>query len=363
MPVSRHPSTAPGRSAASTSSGAASASPADADEMDVPKLALFTTAYSLVEGLLTYPYDVLKTRLQVAAPRSREARLGTWGMLHSAIRRGRPEELYRGFRWNVLGGVPSEVAYYVSYTTAKRALLRTQFGQDHPSTVFATAAVVAEASSVALWVPIDVISQRLMLQKSARPPDASAISSAGASQIGVSSGGDAPTRVVPRRERTGMQIASSIVRAEGLPGLWRGTHVTLLALAPSSIAWWLTHEHAKERASAKFGLPTEHALVLGFSGALAGVAQTVVTNPLDVVKTRLQTSEAALPAMRVLRGVLSESGWLGLYSGLFPRLVAAVPRSVCTVVAYERAIEYCRRMPASASERGGGGEGWRWWAR
>ena len=33
----------------------------------------------------------------------------------------------------------------------------------------------------------------------------------------------------------------------------------------------------------------------------------------------------------------------GLYSGFLPRLLAAVPRSVCTVLAYERAIAFCKR--------------------
>ena len=86
----------------------------------------------------------------------------------------------------------------------------------------------------------------------------------------------------------------------------------------------------------------DHALVHGWSGALAGVTSTVVTNPLDVVKTRLQCSETALSALDVLRGLLRESGLRGLFSGLMPRLAAAVPRSVCTVLAYERAIALCR---------------------
>ena len=89
-------------------------------------------------------------------------------------------------------------------------------------------------------------------------------------------------------------------------------------------------------------LSEDHAFVHGWSGALAGVTSTIATNPLDVVKTRLQVSEGQVSAIGVLRGVLSESGLRGLYSGLIPRLAAAVPRSVCAVLAYERAIALCR---------------------
>ena len=79
----------------------------------------------------------------------------------------------------------------------------------------------------------------------------------------------------------------------------------------------------------------------------AAIATTIVTStiasmPLDVVKTQLQCSEASQPAADVLRGVLREMGWRGLWTGFIPRVLAAVPRSVCTVLAYERAIALCR---------------------
>ena len=83
--------------------------------------------------------------------------------------------------------------------------------------------------------------------------------------------------------------------------------------------------------------------MLGLSGALAGIAATVVTNPVDVIKTRAQCFESPQSLRTVLRGVLCEAGWRGLYSGFLPRLLAAVPRSVCTVLAYEKAIAFCRR--------------------
>ena len=40
-------------------------------EVDLRKLAVYTTAYSLVEGAVTYPYDLVKTRQQMAPPGSR----------------------------------------------------------------------------------------------------------------------------------------------------------------------------------------------------------------------------------------------------------------------------------------------------
>lgn len=155
-------------------------------------------------------------------------------------------------------------------------------------------------------------------------------------------------------ERTGVQVAMDIVRREGPFGLWRGTGATLAFFGPNSAIWWLTHEHAKASFSSRFdkhvnASPCSAAdlepstSVLVASGALAGGVSTIFTNPLDVVKTRLQTSTSAISVEAVLRGVLCTVGWRGLYAGLVPRLLAVIPRSICSVLAYERAVEFCRK--------------------
>eukprot|EP00966_Prymnesium_polylepis_P142464 3289397-Prymnesium_polylepis.1 len=117
----------------------------------------------------------------------------------------------------------------------------------------------------------------------------------------------------------------------------------MLSYAPNSAVWWWTHEQAKAGLSRRLGKADDHAGVLGISGALAGISSTIATNPLDVVKTRVQCAEVPIPVAEIWRGILREAGWRGLYSGVAPRLLAAVPRSICTVLAYEKAIALCRK--------------------
>lgn len=348
-----------------------------ATNIDLRKLAALTTVYSLIEGMITYPYDLVKTRQQMAAPGSQVTRLTTTAYVHQIIETQGPRALYRGFGWNVLGGVPSEVAYYAVYTQAKQAMLQTHLGQRHPSAVFAGAGLLADLVSVLLWVPTDLISQRLQLQevRTTQPPalgcadhqlqwlralsrrDAMTTSAAEGVSAKASLSDKAAARILAGRGGaiaaeqpscpTGLQVALGIYQREGVLGLWRGTGATMASLAPNSAVWWLTHENAKSWLAMHMRRDEDHAAVLAASGTLAGISSTLATIPLDVVKTRLQCSDSRQSALTVLRDVLQQSGWRGLYSGIVPRLAAAVPRSVCTVLAYERAIALCKRPALS----------------
>ena len=303
-----------------SSAGSSSRDPPVAEDDDHPDLnlgllAAMTTIYTIAEGVVTYPYDLVKTRQQVMQHGSAASEMSTGAQLLQLQREGGVRALYRGFGWSLLGGIPSEVVYYVGYTQVKQALLLTPTGQANPSAVFVLAATAADMGSVVLSVPADVVSQRLQVQS---------------------------TREAATRQG-GMQIARQILRHEGVGGLWRGAGVSLACYLPHSAVWWCTHEKAKVALERRLRCGPEHAGMLGLSGALAGVAASAVTNPIDVIKTRVQCFETPQSLRQTLHDVLQEAGWRGLYSGFMPRLLAAVPRSVCTVLAYERAIAFCRR--------------------
>ena len=229
-------------------------------------------------------------------------------------------QLYRGFRWSVLGGIPSEIVYYLGYTKTKNWLLQTRLGRDNQPAVFFLAGALADVASVLVSVPADIISQRLQLQGGAGIP-------------------------IRTADRTGLSIARSIIRREGLVGLWRGTGATIAYFAPNSALWWLTHELVKkELTRGNAGGPSEssvHNNVLIASGGVAGLVSGLVTNPLDMIKTRFQCSPSPLSLRTVVVSIWREGGFLRFWSGIFPRLMSAVPRSIGTVVAYERAVEFC----------------------
>lgn len=126
---------------------------------------------------------------------------------------------------------------------------------------------------------------------------------------------------------------SKIVATEGVRGLYRGLAPTLVALLPNWAVYFTAYERLKvviaNRVDPKHaGSPAVHMA----AAAGAGAATMLITNPLWVIKTRLQTQNLGLrfgagragsyrglvdAAVRIAR----EEGLSGMYSGLGPSLM------------------------------------------
>ena len=127
---------------------------------------------------------------------------------------------------------------------------------------------------------------------------------------------------------------AQIGRQEGLRGLYRGLTPTLMALLPNWAVYFTVYDHFKTRLTTRpcgkrvAATPLTHMT----AAAGAGVATLAVTNPLWVVKTRLQTQNMKLdvrPAritayrntFHALAQITREEGLGGLYSGLAPSMM------------------------------------------
>ncbi|CAL0318084.1 unnamed protein product [Lupinus luteus] len=141
----------------------------------------------------------------------------------------------------------------------------------------------------------------------------------------------------------------NIFKTEGFRGMYRGLSPTILALLPNWAVYFTVYEQLK-------GLLRSHAdgsnelTTVGniISAAGAGAATAISTNPLWVVKTRLQT-QGMRPDVIPYKSILSaltrithEEGMRGLYSGIVPSL-AGISHVAIQFPTYEKIKSYIAR--------------------
>ncbi|KAF5696078.1 hypothetical protein FGLOB1_13794 [Fusarium globosum] len=214
--------------------------------------------------LLMHSLDTVKTRQQ-GDPHvpSRYTSLGQsyytiWRQ--EGIRRG----LYGGWIPALGGSFPGTVMFFGTYEWSKRFLIDHGV-QQHIS--YLTAGFLGDLAASIVYVPSEVLKTRLQLQGRYNNPH-------------FTSG---------YNYRGTIDAARTIVRAEGASALFYGYKATLYRDLPFSALQFMFWEQfttwaRKYKQSRDIGVSLEL-----LTGAAAGGLAGVITCPLDVVKTRLQT--------------------------------------------------------------------------
>ncbi|KAI9346827.1 mitochondrial carrier domain-containing protein [Zopfochytrium polystomum] len=164
----------------------------------------------------------------------------------------------------------------------------------------------------------------------------------------------------------GTELIRHIIKTEGIGGFYRGFFTSILTYAPSSAVWWSTYSAVKsaitdtllrvfptswstslvgidgERHSRTAVSESANLLLSGISGFTAGCVSAVMTNPMDVVKTRVQTqiggsvSGSEFSQLKAtVRRLHSQEGWKGFTRGMGARMLNMGPVSVMMIVTYE----------------------------
>lgn len=113
---------------------------------------------------------------------------------------------------------------------------------------------------------------------------------------------------------------TSVLRAKGVRGLYRGVWPTLVGIIPYSGTSFFTFETLKKLHQDYSHKPPSPITRLVF-GALAGLLGQTVTYPMDIVRRRMQTEGAALPVaynsiVSTLSYVYRTEGVRGLFKGV-----------------------------------------------
>ena len=237
---------------------------------DLDKLKFFTIAPSLFVGVrfMVYPFNLIKTRLFMQSRKSMYT--GTLDAFHQVLKHEGVSGLYKGFvasSFSILSGQ----LYLTSYQ-----LVRAWMEGYRSEVKGLVGGFCASVIGQTVTVPSDVIAQKLMMQ----------------GQVGRSTVLHNTTATAKHVKLKGtIAITKEIYQQEGLLGFYRGYWLSLMTYAPNSALWWFFY-------SAFFNLAVDYKLqnslplplLYVFSGISAGVSSAVLTNPLDVLRTRYQVS-------------------------------------------------------------------------
>ena len=234
------------------------------------------------------------SRLQVQQQKSIYA--GSFDALGKISRREGIRGLYKGFLPHNIGLLGLQT-HSTAYELSRHLLLPTTWS---PTWKGLVAGTIASSSSQIVNVPVDVVSQKLMM--------------AGQSK------------------NLNISLRNVIVEIYSKNGLRGFYFISLLTFGPMSGIWWSTYLTVHD-----YLLPNFPTALNAFSRMCAGFTSSTLTNPLDVIRT-LRTRFQVIGGKsigNIARRLYKEKGLAMLYKGLTARYMSTLPSSALYIAMYE----------------------------
>ncbi|XP_078056265.1 solute carrier family 25 member 44a [Mustelus asterias] len=284
------------------------------NDLDKKKFYCIGAVMALSLRLTVYPAALIRTRLQVQKGKSHY--LGTVDAFFKILQAEGVRGLYRGFPLNTLTLISGQ-GYITTYE-----LVRVYVSEYSNSNAIKSLVAGGAASLVAqsIIVPIDIISQHLMVAGHA----------GNLGRFKLSSTEGKYNRVFGHTQ----EVITQIFRIDGPKGFYRGYLASLMTYIPNSAVWWPFYHFYAEQLSKLVPNDCPHLLLQGIAGPMAAVTASTLTNPMDVVRARVQV-EGKSSIIRTFEQLLKEEGPLGLTKGLSARILSSAPTTLLLVVGYE----------------------------
>ena len=190
------------------------------EDLDKRKFYSFGVFMTMSIRATVYPATLIRTRLQVQKGKSLYS--GTFDAFFKILRREGVRGLYRGFMVNSFTLISGQ-AYITTYELVRKYVSYYSHDNMLKSLVAGgSASLVAQS----ITVPIDVVSQQLMMQGQVGHPPRFQLEAK--VQDGMSKRMFGQTR----------DIIAQIFAADGFRGFYRGYVASLLTYIPNSAVWW-----------------------------------------------------------------------------------------------------------------------------
>ncbi|KAH6574395.1 hypothetical protein BASA50_003788 [Batrachochytrium salamandrivorans] len=258
----------------------------------------------ITEHIVTYPMDAIKTRMQFISSAQ------VYSSLSRSLARVYTTEgfgaLWRGVSSVTLGAGPSHALYFSVYEHFKD-IFHSWDNSTHQHMSHAAAGVLATVAHDGFATPFDVVKQRMQMS---------------AGNMGLFA--------------TGLKV----FRTEGIGAFFISYPTTLMMSIPYQSIQFSTYEYVRKMLSPTTQYdPLSHVM----AGGAAGATASIITNPLDVAKTLLQTrginSDLVLRRATGLgdafRIIYQHDGLVGFTRGMQARVLANAPATAICWTTYE----------------------------
>uniref|UniRef100_A0A7S2U3J7 Uncharacterized protein n=1 Tax=Lotharella oceanica TaxID=641309 RepID=A0A7S2U3J7_9EUKA len=281
----------------------------------------------LCNVLLGQPFDTVKVRLQT---QTKDQRVFT-GALDCFVKTVRNEgflALYKGTS-GAFVSIMTENIVLLTANTGIKAAMQALHKDESPLSLgeLALCGGLAGIFSATAITPAEVVKCRLQVSRS------------------VSYGCDSQLKY------TGpLDCVVKTVKTEGVGGLFRGLGSVLARDLPFNFVFLGSYEAVIQAMQQFRGLNTTkdelNSLEILTAGGLAGTIGWAVIFPIDVVKSRLQTTTKQETMLSVARSIFAAEGLMAFYRGCSAALLRAFPANAGLFFGYEMAQRWLFRRDA-----------------
>nr|CCA17214.1 Mitochondrial Carrier (MC) Family putative [Albugo laibachii Nc14]CCA23689.1 Mitochondrial Carrier (MC) Family putative [Albugo laibachii Nc14] len=304
------------------------------DELDKSKYYVLGPSMLLAVRAAVYPSNLVKTRLQVQSSR-KPLYNGAFDAFRKIARNEGFLGFYKGFSASTLNVVFGNL--YISVYEMTRSFVRVKCQvSDTASNLFGGA--VASLISQTVVVPLDIVSQRLMVSEQLEHQHQKKYSNLASA----------------KSSKSMSSVIRTIYQSEGLRGFYRGYFVSIATYAPSSSIWWGSYGfilpiYFNWFQSWNIDNSWKQVLAQASSGGTSGVITAILTNPLDIVRTKRQIY-TDYSTMQTLEYILKREGSRGLMTGVVARIMSMGPSGLLIITTYELVKRLSRKSVDSSLE-------------
>jgi Mitochondrial carrier protein/Mitochondrial 18 KDa protein (MTP18) len=307
------------------------------NETSILSNAMGSASAGIIARVTTHPLDTAKARLQ--SLNNADYR-GPMDVLWQTFRSEGIKGWYRGFSTVIVGGTPGTIVYLCSYDLfkdmiGKSTTIKTSENDNTESFwVHFSSGILAESVACLIYVPVDVIKERLQIQH----------------------------RTDSFQYKGGWDALMKISQNEGFSGIYKGYGATLASFGPFSALYFMFYEKFKMWSKHYTETTSSSSTALPFpwivlSSAGAGALASFLTSPLDMAKLRLQVQRGARISssghspqtnhrgmVDALQFAYQSGGVRGLFRGAGARVLHFVPATTITMTTYETCRNFFQKV-------------------